>query len=82
MLTRVVRSLALIFYALSMGLSFAHALEMPVKMRYDGPLYVTVQNSLYLCGVLPARRLLLNQPRFSLRRYLSFSHGSGVLPFS
>jgi Domain of unknown function (DUF1772) len=47
MLTRIVQSLALIFFALSVGLSFAHALEMPVKMQYDGPLYVTVQNSLY-----------------------------------
>lgn len=30
-----------------MGLEFAHALELPAKMQYDGALYVTIQNSLY-----------------------------------
>ncbi|WP_225886912.1 anthrone oxygenase family protein [Nodosilinea nodulosa] len=30
-----------------MGLEFAHALEMPAKLQYDGALYITLQNSLY-----------------------------------
>ncbi len=30
-----------------MGLEFAHVLEPPAKMQYDGSLYVMVQNSLY-----------------------------------
>lgn len=41
------RLITLVFIALFMGLEFAHALELPAKMHYDGALYVTVQNSLY-----------------------------------
>lgn len=37
----------LVLVALFMGLEFAHVLEMPTKLQYDGALYVTVQNSLY-----------------------------------
>jgi hypothetical protein len=33
--------------ALLMGTSFAHVLEMPAKLRYDGPLWLQVQHSLY-----------------------------------
>lgn len=47
MLLRTWRLVTLIFVALFMGLEFAHALELPAKMQYDGTLYVTIQNSLY-----------------------------------
>src|SRR5689334_24616583 len=33
--------------ALLMGTSFAHALEMPQKLRVDGPLWLTFQHTLY-----------------------------------
>lgn len=48
MFTKIWRFLTLLFTALSLGTSFAHTLEMPAKLRYDGQLYVTLQNSLYL----------------------------------
>ncbi|MGJ3248442.1 MAG: DUF1772 domain-containing protein [Elainellaceae cyanobacterium] len=41
------RFATLVLVALFMGLEFAHTLEMPAKLQYDGALYVTVQNSLY-----------------------------------
>ncbi|MBD2200140.1 MULTISPECIES: DUF1772 domain-containing protein [Calothrix] len=41
------RFLTIILVALFTGLEFAHALELPAKMQYDGALYVTIQNSLY-----------------------------------
>jgi Domain of unknown function (DUF1772) len=41
------RVITLILVALFMGLEFAHALELPAKMQYDGALYVRLQNSLY-----------------------------------
>jgi hypothetical protein len=41
------RLITLILVALFMGLEFAHTLELPAKMQYDGALYVTIQNSLY-----------------------------------
>jgi Domain of unknown function (DUF1772) len=47
MFLKIWRSLALLFVALFMGLEFAHALELPAKMQYDGALYITIQNSLY-----------------------------------
>lgn len=42
------RFLTLVLVALLMGTSFAHVLELPAKMQYDGPLYVTLQKSLYV----------------------------------
>jgi hypothetical protein len=33
--------------ALVLGTSFAHVLEWPAKLQYDGPLYVRLQTSLY-----------------------------------
>ena len=39
--------ITLILTALFMGLEFAHTLELPAKLQYDGALYVTIQNSLY-----------------------------------
>lgn len=41
---RVWRFAVLLLAALSMGMSFCHALELPAKMQWDGPLYVAVQN--------------------------------------
>ena len=42
------RFAALILTALSLGLSFAHVLEMPAKLAYPPDLYLAVQNSLYV----------------------------------
>ncbi|WP_256973485.1 DUF1772 domain-containing protein [Nostoc sp. T09] len=47
MFLKIWRLLTLILVALFMGLEFAHTLELPAKMQYDGALYVTIQNSLY-----------------------------------
>jgi len=38
---------ALVLTALTMGLEFAHVLEWPQKQHYPGPLYVSLQESLY-----------------------------------
>lgn len=47
MFLKIWRAIALMLVALFMGLEFAHTLELPAKMQYDGALYVTIQNSLY-----------------------------------
>lgn len=47
MFLKIWRLITLILVALFMGLEFAHALELPAKMQYDGSLYITLQNSLY-----------------------------------
>jgi hypothetical protein len=47
MLLRTWRFAAITLTALLMGLEFGHALELPAKMGYDGPLYVRTQNTLY-----------------------------------
>ncbi|MEG3986246.1 DUF1772 domain-containing protein [Microcoleus sp. S28C3] len=47
MFLRIWRFITIILVALFMGLEFSHALELPAKMQYDGPLYVTLQNTLY-----------------------------------
>ncbi|MBD2211470.1 DUF1772 domain-containing protein [Nostoc linckia FACHB-104] len=47
MFLKIWRLMTLMIVALFMGLEFAHALELPPKMQYDGALYVTIQNSLY-----------------------------------
>jgi hypothetical protein len=44
---RTWRFITLLLVTLTLGLSFAHTLEMPAKLEYDGPLYVTVQQTLY-----------------------------------
>lgn len=48
MFLRTWRFITLILVALSLGMSFCHALELLPKMSYNGSLYVTLQNSLYL----------------------------------
>lgn len=47
MFLKIWRLITLILVALFMGLEFAHTLELPAKMQYDGSLYVTLQNTLY-----------------------------------
>lgn len=47
MFVRIWRFMTIILVSLFMGLEFAHTLELPAKMQYDGIFYVTVQNSLY-----------------------------------
>ena len=42
------RLAALALVALTLGLSFAHVLEMPAKLAYPPDLYVALQNSLYI----------------------------------
>ncbi|HEX5056754.1 MAG TPA: anthrone oxygenase family protein [Gammaproteobacteria bacterium] len=41
------RFVTILLVALTLGLSFAHTLEMPAKMLYEGGLYITIQRSLY-----------------------------------
>jgi hypothetical protein len=41
------RFASIILVALLQGLAFAHVLERPAKMRYDGPMYAAVQTTLY-----------------------------------
>ena len=43
-----VRFAALTLTALTLGLSFAHVLEMPAKLAYSPDLYVALQKSLYV----------------------------------
>jgi hypothetical protein len=45
---RAVLFAAVLLTALTMGLEFAHVLEWPQKQHYAGPLYVRLQESLYL----------------------------------
>jgi hypothetical protein len=45
---RIWRLVAVLLVALLMGTSFAHVLELPAKMQYDGALYVTLQKTLYV----------------------------------
>lgn len=47
MFLKIWRFITLILVALFMGLEFAHTLELPAKMQYDGTLYIMIQNSLY-----------------------------------
>lgn len=42
------RFLTILLVALLLGLAFAHVLEQPAKMRYDGALYLTLQKTLYV----------------------------------
>jgi hypothetical protein len=47
MLLKLWRLMTLVLAALTLGLSFAHALERPAKMGYDPALYITLQRTLY-----------------------------------
>lgn len=41
------RFITIILTALLMGTAFCHVLEMPAKMRIDGPLWMVLQQTLY-----------------------------------
>ena len=43
-----IRLATLTLSALTLGLSFAHVLEMPAKLAYAPAVYVALQNSLYV----------------------------------
>src|SRR5262245_54692910 len=45
---RVARIAALLFGALALGLTSAHVLELPQKMKYGAELYAAVNTTLYL----------------------------------
>ena len=45
---RVVRFLALACLALTLGLAFAHVMEIPGKLRLAGEVWLTVQQNLYV----------------------------------
>jgi hypothetical protein len=47
-LIRSWRFVTLLLVALTAGMAFAHLLERPAKMLYDGVLYSTVQRTLYV----------------------------------
>jgi hypothetical protein len=47
MFLRAWRWLTLMFVALSLAPALGHFLEMPAKMRYDGPLWLTISQTLY-----------------------------------
>jgi hypothetical protein len=48
MLVRLWRFCTIILAALSMGMAFSHALELPAKMAYDASLWTRLQHSLYV----------------------------------
>ena len=45
---RIVRLLNLVFVMADFGLMFAHVLEIPGKLRFTGPQWLTVQQNLYI----------------------------------
>jgi hypothetical protein len=47
MFLRIWRLVTMMLAALTMGTTFAHALELPAKMNYDAALWTTLQQSLY-----------------------------------
>jgi hypothetical protein len=48
MLRIVWRFVTIVLVALLQGLAFAHVLEMPAKMQYEGALYLELQRTLYV----------------------------------
>ncbi|MGE0224869.1 MAG: hypothetical protein AB7F35_22680 [Acetobacteraceae bacterium] len=47
-LIRVIRFASLLLVGLVLGLTFAHVLEMPGKLRLPGPIWLVVQQNLYV----------------------------------
>ena len=45
---KVVCFLATLLVALILGLAFAHVMEVPGKLRIDGPTWLIVQQNLYI----------------------------------
>lgn len=55
MLLKFVRFLNLLLVALTLGMTFCHALEYPGKVKLDGPEWLTVQHNIYVAfGVVGA----------------------------
>lgn len=55
MLLKFVRFLNLLLVALTLGMTFCHALEYPGKLRLSGPEWLTVQHNIYVAfGVIGA----------------------------
>ena len=54
---KVVCFLATLLVALILGLAFAHAMEVPGKLRLDGPTWLIVQQNLYI-GFGPAAAVM------------------------
>jgi hypothetical protein len=81
MLVNGSRFTAILLVALLAGLAFAHVLERPAKMRYDGALYLRLQKTLYaewgppnVGGILePAAILATLVSGFAVRRRRSAS---------
>jgi hypothetical protein len=48
MVLKVIRYLSLLLVALTLGLTFAHVMEIPGKLRLDGASWLTVQHNLYV----------------------------------
>jgi hypothetical protein len=48
MALKVIRYLSLLLVALTLGLTFAHVLEIPGKLRLDGATWLAVQHNLYV----------------------------------
>jgi hypothetical protein len=47
MMVRIWRLATIMLAALDMGMAWCHVLELPAKMRYDGPQWTRVQQTLY-----------------------------------
>ncbi len=55
MTLKVVRYLSLLLVALTLGMTFAHVMEIPGKLRLDGATWLAVQHNLYVAfGVVGA----------------------------
>jgi hypothetical protein len=48
MILKTVRYLSLLLVALTLGLTFAHVMEIPGKLRLDGATWLAVQHNLYV----------------------------------
>jgi hypothetical protein len=48
MTLKVVRYLSLLLVALTLGMTFAHVMEIPGKLRLDGVTWLAVQHNLYI----------------------------------
>jgi hypothetical protein len=60
MVLKLARYLCLLLVALTLGLTFAHVMEIPGKLRLDGPTWLAVQHNLYVAfGVVGAAIELL-----------------------
>ena len=55
MALKIIRYLSLLLVALTLGMTFAHVMEIPGKLRLEGASWLTVQHNLYVAfGVVGA----------------------------